>query len=84
MPQPNGVMHPNNMRMPPYMPMDMNMIRPPNCPEMFNHWQENMPQPLTNLDSRVPSQKINYYGSGNGQPQAMPPASNTPTLKDGS
>jgi hypothetical protein len=52
-------------------------------PEMFNQWQENMPQPLTNLDSRVPSQKINYYGSSNGQPQMMPSSSITPTLKNG-
>lgn len=61
------------------------MPRPPNCPpEMFNQWE--MPQPLANLDSRVPSQKIAYYGNGNGQlqqPQIMPPASNTPILKNG-
>jgi hypothetical protein len=85
------------MRMP-YPPMDMSksntdlnqfsplpdMSRPPN-PEMFgNQWQQDMPQPLTNLDSRVPSQKINYYGNSNGQPQNMPPpASNTPTATKG-
>ncbi|KAI6175702.1 hypothetical protein M3Y97_00718800 [Aphelenchoides bicaudatus] len=87
MPQPpNGMPGtPNGMRMP-YPPMDMNMPRP-NCPpEMFNNqWHESMPQPLANLDSRIPSQKINYYGnSGNGQPQSMPQTSIPPqSLKNG-
>lgn len=90
MPQSNGIML-SNMRPPmpyPPPPTDMGesnsrsklslsisgMLRPPNQ-EMFNQWNESMPQPLANLDSRVPSQKINYY-AGNVPP---PPQSNTPT-----
>uniref|UniRef100_A0A1I7RHJ0 Trithorax group protein osa n=1 Tax=Bursaphelenchus xylophilus TaxID=6326 RepID=A0A1I7RHJ0_BURXY len=64
----------------PYQPgMEMNMSRGLNPQEQYA-WNQNMPQPLTNLDSRVPNQKMQYYG--NGQPPMggpMPPPASSST-----
>ncbi|KAI6214100.1 hypothetical protein M3Y94_00228700 [Aphelenchoides besseyi] len=44
-------------------PNGMYYQQPPNGPEMFHQWPQDGPQSLANLDSRVPSQKINYYSN---------------------
>ncbi|KAI6200383.1 hypothetical protein M3Y96_00727900 [Aphelenchoides besseyi] len=52
-PGPQMIPRPNGMYYPPQ----------PNGPEMFHQWPQDGPQSLANLDSRVPSQKINYYSN---------------------
>ena len=49
-------------------------------PDMLNNnqWHADMPQPLANLDSRIPSQRMNYYPNGHAPSITnMPPASAT-------
>lgn len=57
--------------------MDMGMQRNPNAPDAFN-WQGNMSQPISNLDSRVPNQKMQYFANGQGSmANPMPPPAPT-------
>uniref|UniRef100_A0A914EBQ5 Uncharacterized protein n=1 Tax=Acrobeloides nanus TaxID=290746 RepID=A0A914EBQ5_9BILA len=61
---PGGMMPPGMMQMGgmrPGFPNEMGMIRGPCPPDGFNGWSPHqMPQPLTNLESRVPTAKVHY------------------------